>query len=210
MWSTRSRSLKGEHKSSRWPSGQSAQLNQLTKHTFWRTPSLYSRSHSRHLPSTSSTDTFSPSPTVLLGQAARRSLVNSEAFRLSTKSRLGACPRPHVLRDYRPGWGSVCGSLFILASLLRARMPLGAPGLTTRNKKLLGAPGIATYNKVAHLVCTTRVLRSGPVVHLYVTGYNIMNHHTKFVHVLYGGSVETAHVRKHKKHQTAATGFGPT
>ena len=128
-----------------------------------------------------------------------------------------------MLRDYRPGWGSVCGSLFILASLLRARMPLGAPGLTTRNKKLLGAPGlttrnkkllgapgIATYNKVAHLVCTTRVLRSGPVVHLYVTGYNIMNHHTKFVHVLYGGSVETAHVRKHKKHQTAATGFGPT
>ena len=31
--------------------------------------------------------------------------------------------------------------------LLGARMLLGAPGLTTRNKKLLGAKGIATRSK---------------------------------------------------------------
>ena len=38
----------------------------------------------------------------------------------------------------------------LLASLLGARMLLGAPGLTvTRNKKLLGAPGIATRSKDA-------------------------------------------------------------
>ena len=30
-----------------------------------------------------------------------------------------------------------------------ARMLLGAPGLTTRNKKLLGAPGMATRSKDA-------------------------------------------------------------
>ena len=34
-------------------------------------------------------------------------------------------------------------------SMLLARMLLGAPGLTTRNKKLLGAPGIATRSKDA-------------------------------------------------------------
>ena len=32
-------------------------------------------------------------------------------------------------------------------SLLGARMLLGAPGLTTSNKKLLGAPGSTTSNK---------------------------------------------------------------
>ena len=37
----------------------------------------------------------------------------------------------------------------LLASLLGARMLLGAPGLTTRSKKPLGAPGIATRSKDA-------------------------------------------------------------
>ena len=36
-----------------------------------------------------------------------------------------------------------------LLSLLGARMLLGAPGLTTSNKKLLGAPGIATWSRDA-------------------------------------------------------------
>ena len=37
--------------------------------------------------------------------------------------------------------------LGLLASLLGARTLLGAPGLATRNKKLLGAPGLTTRNK---------------------------------------------------------------
>ena len=39
--------------------------------------------------------------------------------------------------------------LGLLASLLGARTLLGAPGHTTRNKKLVGAPGIATRSKDA-------------------------------------------------------------
>ena len=41
-------------------------------------------------------------------------------------------------------------------SLLGARTPLGAPGLTTRNKKLLGAPGIATRSDRTLLVWPAR------------------------------------------------------
>ena len=40
-------------------------------------------------------------------------------------------------------------TLGILASLLGARTLLGAPGLTTSNKKLLGAKGVATRSKDA-------------------------------------------------------------
>ena len=48
-----------------------------------------------------------------------------------------------------PGLTTRNKKLLGVASLLGARMLLGAPGLTTRNKKLLGAPGIATRSKDA-------------------------------------------------------------
>ena len=46
-------------------------------------------------------------------------------------------------------WAQIYFFNLSVPSLLEARMLLGAPGLTTSNKKLLGAPGIATRSKDA-------------------------------------------------------------
>ena len=83
-------------------------------------------------------------------------------------------------------------------TLLGARMLLGAPGLTTRNKKLLEAPGIATRSKDATRNKIANVLRRSWVDVLWIqrgSHFNLRWRRLMIAYVSFNNCSKSSHTK---------------